>query len=173
VSLRPLFPFVAAAVLAAAAVPVDGQSPVRRPGVAVTGGISQYDLSGTGTRKFAAMRVQVPVLSHLVIEPGLGFMDYRIQGQRPAPRARLWFPEVQVQAEAQLGPVRPYLGAGGGLAVESLLGERGTEPTLSAAGGARIDLPGNWGLEGELRIRAIDPWTGTTADWGISVITRL
>jgi hypothetical protein len=85
----------------------------------------------------------------------------------------LWFPEVRVQAEARFGTVRPYLGAGGGPAVESLLGERGTDPTLSAAGGARIDLPGSWGLEGELRIRAIDPWTGTTADWGFSVIRRL
>jgi hypothetical protein len=46
------------------------------------------------------------------------------------------------------------------------------DATLSAAGGARVRLPGGWGLGGELRIRAVEPFIGTTADWGLSLIRR-
>ena len=29
-----------------------------------------------------------------------------------------------------------------------------------------------WGVRGELRMRSIDPWVGTTADWGLGVTRR-
>jgi hypothetical protein len=168
---------LAAAALAAAA-PVQaqvfaGQDDARRPAVAIIGGAVQYDLSGTGTRGFGGVRAQVPVLRHLVVEPGVTYMNYRLQGILRGPRVAMWFPEVQLQAELPLGAVRPYLGAGAGIAVASLLDERDVEATASVTGGARVALPGGWGAGGELRVRAVDPFTGTTAEWGVFLSRRL
>jgi hypothetical protein len=162
----------------AAAAPVQaqlfaGQDDVRPPAVAIIGGAVQYDLSGTGTRGFGGVRAQLPVLRHLLVEPGVIYMNYRIQGNLRGPRVAMWFPEVQLQAELPLATVRPYLGVGAGLAVASLLDEREMEATAAIAGGARVALPGAWGVGGELRVRAVDPFTGTTAEWGVFLSRRL
>jgi hypothetical protein len=150
-----------------------GQDDTRRPAVAIIGGAVQYDLAGTGTRRFAGVRAQVPLLRPLLIEPGVTYMNYRIQGHLRGPRVAMWFPEVQLQAELPLAMVRPYLGVGAGIAVASLLDEREVEATASVAGGARVALPGGWGVGGELRVRAVDPFTGTTAEWGVFLSRRL
>jgi hypothetical protein len=161
----------------AAAAPVQGQASAgqddaRRPTVAIIGGAVQYDLAGTGTRGFGGVRAQVPVLRHLLVEPGVTYMNYRIHGSLRGPRLAMWFPEAQLQAELPLATVRPYLGVGAGIAVASP-GEREVEATASVASGVRVALPGGWGVGGELRVRAVDPFTGTTAEWGVFLSRRL
>lgn len=156
-------------VLAIVAAPAEAQ-PDRRPSASLTAGLTQFDLSGTGTRSFVAVRAQLPVLRHFIAEPGIGFMSYRLHGLPGRHRVSVWLPEVQLQAELPLGGVRPYLGAGAGLALQRVSGESVTDATLSVAGGARVGLSAGWSAGGELRIRAIDPFHGTTADWGLSVI---
>jgi hypothetical protein len=149
------------------------QDDARRPAVAIMGGASQYDLSGTGTRAFGGVRAHIPLRQRLLVEPGVTYMNYRLQGTLRGPVVTMWFPEVQLQAELPVGGVRPYVGLGGGIAVESLLGERGVDPTASMAAGVRIPLPGGWGIGGEMRVRAVDPFAGTTADWGVLLSRRL
>lgn len=135
----------------------------------LTAGPSQYDLSGTGTAPFAAVRVMVPVHPVLSVEPSLGWMSYDSQFDD---RTTLWFPEGQLVLHPWAGRVRPYLGAGAGVALVSGPGDDDIETTLSAALGALFDLNETWGVRGELRIRAVDPWVGTTADWGLGVTRR-
>jgi hypothetical protein len=145
----------------------------RRPAFAIVGGAVQYDLAGTGTRGFGGVRAQVPVMRHFVVEPGVTYMNYRLQGILQGPRVAMWFPEVQLQAELPLATVRPYLGVGAGIALTSVLDEREVDATASVAGGARVALPGGWGIGGELRVRAVDPFAGTTAEWGVVLSRRL
>jgi hypothetical protein len=64
-------------------------------------------------------------------------------------------------------------GLGAGSALVSTEGQRTTELTFSTVVGVRVALGGGWGLGGELRVRAVDPWTATTADFGLSISRRL
>jgi hypothetical protein len=171
--LKFMVPGCACLALLIAAAPVAGQREARGMMATLQGGAMQYDLAGTGTRAFGAARLQVPVLRHFTVEPGVAYMNYRLQGLRQAPRIHAWFPEVQVQAELPLGGVAPYIGAGGGVAVESMLGERDAVGTASVAGGVRLNIAEGWRAGAELRVRAVDPFHGTTADWGLSLSRRL
>jgi hypothetical protein len=105
--------------------------------------------------------------------PGVIYMDYRDRDLPDAPRHHIWFPEAQVQAELTVGPLRPYLGVGAGVALESVEGQRFTEATLSAALGARLPVGARLLLGAELRLRAVDPFTGSTSDLGLSAGWRL
>jgi hypothetical protein len=136
-------------------------------GVAV--GLSPYDLSGTGTGIAAAVRGGWQPRSWLVIEPGVGFFSYISQADI---RSIYLFPELSLQGQLQLGRVRPFLGAGAGGAFD-VGGEGETVATLHAAGGARVDLGADWKLSGELRVRAVRPWTGNTADFLLGVYYRV
>jgi hypothetical protein len=163
----------AAGFAALSATPAAAQDAARRPVIGITVGATQFDLAGTGTEAFGAVRVQVPLTRVFILEPGVGTFSYRPYDLPAAPRHRLWFPELQVQAQVRLGSVRPYLGAGGGAALIRVDGRTEIEETLSAAAGLRVDLPAGFSAGGELRVRAVNPWTGTTADWGLSLGRRL
>jgi hypothetical protein len=115
------------------------------------------------------MRADWQPVSWLVIEPGVGFFTYESQF---ADRTTFLFPELSVQAQAGAGVVRPFLGVGGGGAFV-VAGDGETVATLHAVGGVRIDLSQGWGLSGELRVRAIRPWTGNTADILVGVSRRI
>jgi hypothetical protein len=161
---------IIAAAAAVIAVPAAASAQSARPAISVNGGMTEYDLSGVGRAATVGVRAQLPVTGALVIEPGLNYMQYNSQG---GTGTNLWFPEVQLQAELPLRTVRPYLGIGAGAALISAEGQRATELTFSSAAGVRVALGGGWGVGGELRIRAIDPWAATTADFGLSISRRL
>lgn len=55
------------------------------------------------------------------------------------------------------------MGAGAGLAAD-LDGPGSTDLTLFAALGGSVRAAAGWEILGELRVRSVDPWTGTTAD---------
>lgn len=163
-SIRRRAACVLALLMSAGAAPAAAQSLLT-----VTAGPSQYDLSGTGTAPFAAIRAMLPFHAALSVEPSLGWMSYDTQSDA---RSTLWFPEAQLVAHPWTGLVRPYVGAGAGLGFVSGPGDDEIETTLSVALGALFDLNDTWGVRGELRMRAIDPWVGTTADWGLGVTRR-
>lgn len=127
------------------------------------GGITEYDLSGVDTRPFVALRGEVPLSRFMLVEPGLGFFRYETQGGADV---NVFLPEVQLQAAPMRTRVRPYLGAGVGLGHQRATGATETDLTLSGAAGLRAALTPALGLRGELRVRSIDPWTGSTADFG-------
>ena len=137
--------------------------------LAIVAGVFQYDLSGTGTSLFGAARLELPLGSFVVAEPGLTVGRYDAQF---GSTVTLLFPEIQLQLQGR-GSVSPYLGVGAGPAFASSEGESQTELGLSTALGVRFRTRSDWGVRGELRVRAIDPFTGTTAEWGLGISRRL
>jgi hypothetical protein len=129
---------------------VRAQLPI--PSFAVVGGISSYDLSGTGTTPIGALRVDIPLLA-LVAEGSLGIMRPKEQS---GTRTYI-IPEAQLQYQILPILLRPYIGVGGGL----FKGISGPDPlesrmTLSAAAGIRATLPlTGFGLRVEGRVRGI------------------
>lgn len=137
--------------------------------VGISAGPSQYDLSGTGTEAAFGLRFETPLNPWLVFETAVTHLEYKSQSRVTV---RHVFPEAQVQLHRTSGALRPYLGVGGGASWRSTSAGNSFDPTLSVAGGVRIPLGADWRAQGELRVRAVDPWTGTTADWGIGIARR-
>ena len=135
----------------------------------VVAAASQYDLSGTGTERYVAIRGTAPFISIFRIEAGVGYMNYRSQGND---RIHIVLPEAQAQLDLLHGSIKPYVGAGVGVALSRAEGETDFDQTLSAAFGARIDIGNGWFSGAELRVRSIDPWVGSTGDWGIRLGRR-
>jgi len=147
-----------------------------RGSAAVLGGVSQYDLSGTGTSAVVSLRGTTALERPLLLEGALAYLPYTSQGSS---RVHHVLPEVQAQLQWVRDGIRPYLGAGVGASFARWeaddFGDGGrteTDLTVSGAGGVRWPLGPAWAIQGELRIRAIDPWTGTTADWGLGTVGR-
>ena len=135
----------------------------------VAAGPSPYDLSGTGTGFAAGIRAPWQAQSWLVIEPGAGFLSYRSQFED---RTSYLFPELSIQGQLRFGRVRPFLGGGAGGAFV-VGGDGETVATLHGVGGTRLDISPDWVISGELRVRAVRPWAGNTADFLIGVNRRL
>jgi hypothetical protein len=173
---------VAAAVLLAALPLAAGAQGVREDGrghssaapdraLAVVGGAFQYDLSGTGTTGFGGVRLEWPLARYFLAEPGLTYARYTPQGVGGA--VSLLFPEVQLQLVRPGGLLRPFVGVGAGPALALGGGASESELALSAGAGLRMRLAPEWSGRAELRLRAIDPWTGSAAEWTIGLARRL
>jgi len=166
---RLLATLVTAAAIVAAPAPGLSQAvpsvPAQRA-VALLAGVSQYDLSGTGTTPFGAVRFDLPVARAIILEPGLALLTYEPQfGER----VTHVLPEVQLQVQRAASVFRPYLGAGMGASWAGRSGEDELDFTLAGSGGVRLVTQSAWVLRSELRVRVIDPWVGTTADWSLGV----
>jgi hypothetical protein len=137
-----------------------------RLALGLAAGPSPYDLYGTGTGTSAAAFLAWRPARGLVVEPGLTVFRYHSQF---GPRTTLLLPEVSAQGELVLGSFRPFLGGGAGFSL-GLQGNGQRDLTLHAVGGARFDLSSTWSMLGEMRVRAVRPWTGNTVDFlfGIS-----
>ncbi len=124
-------------------------------------GPSPYDLSGTGTGFAAALEFNWRPTPGLVIEPGITYFTYQAQFSQ---QIHYLMNELSVQGELPLGRVRPFLGGGAGFA--QVLNEENEEAvgTLHAVVGLRVDLSRTWAVRGEMRARAVRPWTGNTLD---------
>lgn len=138
---------------------------VPRPALSLSVGVSQFDLSGTGTTAIVAARGELPLVRVLLLEGGVAIARPE---QQFGVRTTLVMPEVQLQLQVPRR-VAPYLGAGGGL-VTDFRGEghggRITRVTLSGAGGVRVALTRQFGARAELRVRGIGlGFGGSTADW--------
>lgn len=153
---------------------VDAQRPAaegrdNRPALAVLGGPAPYDLAGTGTGGFGALRIEFPSGRYFVIEPGVSVFRYRSQLDEAITYI---LPELSVQAQVPGGALRPY--AGGGIGFSEFLSGRGSNDlTLHAVGGFRADVANGWGLRAEARLRSIDPFAGSTVDLGFGITRRL
>ncbi len=165
-SSRSALTFVAALLCATAA--GAQRAPARATTASIVGGVSQWDLSGTGTSPFVGVRIDRELNSVFLGEAGVTAM-------RPAEqfgeRVTYLFPEVQLQAQLPFRVVRPYLGVGGGYGLASSRGEHSTEGTVAGAGGVRILVPNSsTTLRAELRIRGVGTGlTGATAEWTLGV----
>lgn len=137
-----------------------------RSALTVSGGPAPYDLSGTGTAWVAGAEVSRALVGRMLwAEAGTRLFSYQSQGESTITHL---FPEAGLRLQLPVGPIRPYVGAGAGgsLVIE---GRSDTEVTLHALVGLRIDANPNWHLRPEMRIRSVDPWTGTVADFALGV----
>jgi hypothetical protein len=132
------------------------------------GGAWEYDLSGTGTSGFGGVRLEMPVSSVVIIEPGLTYAQYSPQF---GGRVHYLIPELQAQLQVP-GRVSPFLGAGGGLSYAWGEGASATDLTLSAGVGTRVRFSELWSARAEFRARSIDPFHSTIAEWTLGISRR-
>lgn len=147
--------FAAAQIRAEPDRPAQRRRDANRRDQAVTfyGGAAPYDLATKGTGGTLGVRLELPSGRRFVIEPGLGYFRY------PTPvdvTISYLLPEVSFQYDPSRGAVRPYLGAGAGLA-EFASGPGGSRGTVHAVAGLRLQSAGRVGARFEARIRSIDP----------------
>ena len=143
------------------------------PTLTLAGGSLRYDLQGSGTVGFSAVRVGIPVSSRITIEPGVtvGGLGSRRGGAYP-----MLIPEVQVQARWSAGSIQPFVGVGVG-AFFDLRGNRQgsnlSSTMISGVIGARSQLKSKWNAQAELRARGIDQFRGNTVELTAGVSRRL
>ena len=130
--------------------------------VALVGGLSQFDLSGTGTTGVLGLRGELRAKRWLVLQAGL--TAFRPQEQF-GEKVTYAIPEVQVQLQVPSRSVRPYLGLGVGAMLAG--GNRDAQRAVSGAGGVRISIPNSrLDVRAELRVRGIgESFTGGMAEW--------
>jgi hypothetical protein len=143
---------------------VSAQLPI--PRFEIAGGVSKFELSGSGTAPFGAVRVDLP-LTALIVEGSLG--AFRPQEQFGVRRTYV-VPEGQIQLQLFPAIIRPYVGVGGGW-VRAISGPdpRRNDVTGSLSAGIRAGLPGlPFALRGEVRVRGIgNGFTSRASEWTI------
>jgi hypothetical protein len=140
---------------------------IPRPHVSIMGGVSQWDLSGTGTAPFGAVRVDVPLV-FIIAEGSLGIF----RPKEDVGTSTYIIPEVQLQYQFVPFLVKPYVGIGGGwFTAVSGPGNHRSEVTGSASAGVRVAVPViAAGLRGELRVRGIGSgFGGSAAEWTLGL----
>ena len=166
---KPSSLLTAALVVAALAAPTQraGAQIIPRPHVSIMGGVSQWDLSGTGTAPFGAVRVDVPLV-FIIAEGSLGVF----RPKEDIGTSTYIIPEVQIQYQFVPFLVKPYVGIGGGwFTAVSGPGDHRSEVTGSASAGVRVAVPViAAGLRGEVRVRGIGSgFSGGAAEWTLGL----
>jgi hypothetical protein len=130
-------------------------------------GAADYDLSGTGVVPIAGVSVERYIHRRWRIQTYVAYLQH----ETTAADTRTHYVLPEAQLHVQIVPtrvIRPYIGIGGGAAIQRS-GRWHIHPTLSFSSGMRILVTPRWTLGGELRIRSVRPWTGSTADWSIGI----
>ncbi len=131
--------------------------------------VVQYDLVGVGNAPGFAVRAARDLSTHIVLETrGLVAWPEQRSG-----RSTLFVPEAQIQYRWNIARFSPYVGAGGGLAMVRSHIRTNWDSTLSVAGGTGIRLTDRVGVMGELRLRGIDSFAASTAEWSVGMTWRL
>ena len=143
--------------------------PVHSQDLHLGAGYSSYDLSGTGSTWVVAARYTHRLAGPLHAEIGATIFHYDTQFSQAT---TYLFPEASAVLKPMRGRVRPYLAAGAGVNV-AFAGFGGGELTLHGAGGLDVLVSARWGLRGEFRVRAVDPFGAVTADLTLGPTVRL
>lgn len=137
--------------------------------VGVAAAIVNYDLSGVGTTPGLVVRASRDLTSHLVLEARSLFAW---PDQQSGPSTFL-VPEAQLQYRWNIARFSPYVGAGGGFAMNRSPFRTDWDPTISFAAGTGIRLAEDVALTGEFRLRGVETrFTGTTAEWSTGLAWR-
>lgn len=158
---RLCFGVLLACVLIAGPIQAASAQDSRSTTVSMFAGGSQYDLSGVGWTAVFGPRVDHTFLAPLGVQFSLPVYRYEPQ---LADKITYVLPEVSVLVSPQLGRVSPYVGFGLGWSFVVSGPDGLNELTLHVAVGVRVQLAGPWDLRSEGRLRAMDPWSGNTAD---------
>jgi hypothetical protein len=138
-------------------------------GATLAGGLNRHHIQGaSGTDWVVTARLAFPLGPYTLAEPGLTFLRWH-----PIIGTKITYliPELSIQAQGYVGPVRPYAGAGIGFSTPSRGGVGVSQEylTLHVAGGFRWWVSRTWAIRTELRARSIDPFSGTTLDFLVGV----
>ena len=147
-----------AAVTFAAVEPAGAQQPSR--GISISRGSMEFDASGTGTADVFALRADRRLAGRWLLgELGLAYAPIR-EDLQPA-ETRLGVAELQLQAQAPLPYVQPYVGVGLGTLsyLTNAQGRGSMTEAVSAGAGLRVDIIRNFGLRADGRVRYWD-WNG-------------
>ena len=158
--------FVLFAMLAAAGMVTDRAAAQAIRTATVRAGGLMYDRGGDQTNLMLGGGVDWALSRHVIGEvegswssSDATFVDYTNNPNEPIARetsTHLATVTAGVQAQAVLGPVRPYIGVSGGLFMrydENGGGDRFLLQTFTVPGGLRIHLTDRLGLRAELRAR--------------------
>lgn len=135
--------------------------------VSVHAGAASYDLAGVGTSGIAAVRVEHRLAPRIDLQAGTGFFWYGTQGDQ---QVSMLLPEAGLLARPFAG-LPLLLGVGAGHTLE-LKGNLDDVFTLYGAVGLELEDEAGWAVRPELRVRAVDPWAGTIADFTLGVRKR-
>jgi len=146
--------------------PARAQLPV--PSFSVAGGVSSYDLAGTGTAPFGVARLDLSLLS-VIAEGSVGV--FRPAEDGDVHRTYI-IPELQLQYQILPILIRPYVGVGAG-AFRAIAGPdpHRSDLTLSASAGVRVGIPLTpIGARGEVRVRGIGSGFNASAiEWTLGL----
>jgi opacity protein-like surface antigen len=140
-----------------------------RYALGVSAGVSQFDLSGTGTAGLIALRLELEAKKWFVIEASTSL--FRADSDVGL-KTLYTIPEMQAQLQLPLSALRPYFGVGIGAVVGS--GRIGATRSLSGSSGIRAKVPHTRiDLRGELRVRGIgDSFSSSAAEWTLGAAYR-
>ena len=129
----------------------------------LSGGPAFYDLSGTGTSAVASIRLDVPASDYLSLQVGPSFFWYTPQS---GTTAAMLIPEAGLEVRLPRTPA--YLVAGGGYTF-GVRGDPQDEVVLFAGLGLRIQDRGGWSIRPQMRVHALDPWTGSIGEFSLGL----
>ena len=143
------------------------------PGVTLLGGVVDFDTTAVPNGGIVALAFDSPLVPlgwHWVVEP-----SFNVGWFRPDTVRTRWLiaPELQIQWQFTTGAIRPYAGAGGGIAFIGSADstERTTDLTGTIAAGIRART-GDLGFRLEVRRRTTDALPGWTTEWLFGISRR-
>jgi len=133
--------------------------------IAVSSGVFNYDLSGTGNTASIAVSADWGIIGNWLVEGGL---TYARPSQQFGERTNFFLPEAQVQHQFPIGRFAPFVGGGLGAAIDvrdELFGGTRKDLALSAGGGVRVTLTETVGARADFRLRGIgSDFSGSVAE---------
>jgi hypothetical protein len=165
VTKRRAWGWLGTVLLALATIPdaARAQETIAPPRVALVAGAFVHDLGEGGTATILGIRLGLPLLSHLSVEPGLAYTKYRGEpptGGGEASDVPLLMGDLQVQGRYPLERFTPYLGMGIGTALNLSEDRAQTDDfvtlTYTGSAGVRAGLVGSLEAIAEVRLRGID-----------------
>ena len=143
------------------------------PEVVFKAGGLTYDRGGDATRLMVGMGIDWEISRHILAEVGTTYSDAKFSftefsggSVRTAEgKAHLLTASTGIQAQAFLGPLRPYIGVGTGVFVrlDPEGGDRFARPMHAFPFGVRAQVSRRVGVRGEIRLRFDEHQSGSSA----------
>ena len=139
------------------------QAPAAQHSISAGVGAVNFDLSGTGNATGISGRGTLALTRSLAVE---GNLLFAWPEQQFGP-SRITALDAHLQYHWRvLGRLRPFAGGGIGVLMTRSDFIEKNQFTMSAAGGARVDLTDRLSVLGEFRLRGIEPdFAGSTAEF--------
>ena len=131
--------------------------------IEVVTGVMDFDFQGTGQTMPVSIRAIRPLTNGLSLEVGTTIA----RPDETFGRSTFAAPEARLVYAWRFGRVSPFVGGGGGIsATHNRFTGTDWRTTLTAGGGARVDLTNRLYAVGEMRLRGVSTnFAASTAEW--------